>query len=128
MEVTTVDRKIYVTFQKEGIHKYPAALTNPELEDVKFLGYPHRHLFKFKVWVSVTHDNREREFLQEKRFMESLYSDGVLELDYKSVEMMADDLYEKLSERYAGENRSIWIDISEDGENGCFIKYEPKGK
>lgn len=125
MEVK-VDRKIYVTFQKEGIHKYPAALTDPKLADVQFLGWPHRHIFHFKVWVSVSHDNREREFIQEKRFMESLYSDGVLELDYKSVEMMADDLYEKLAERYAGENRTVWIDISEDGENGCFITYETK--
>ena len=28
---------IWVTFQKEGIHKYPAALDDPALEDVKFL-------------------------------------------------------------------------------------------
>ena len=25
---------IWVTFQKEGIHKYPQALTDPELKDV----------------------------------------------------------------------------------------------
>ena len=40
---------IWVRFQKEGIHKFPAALTEPELEDVKFLGYPHRHTFHFKI-------------------------------------------------------------------------------
>ena len=39
-------RQIWVTFQKEGIHKYPAALENPLLEDVSFLGYPHRHTLK----------------------------------------------------------------------------------
>jgi len=26
---------IWVRFQKEGIHKFPAALTEPELEEVK---------------------------------------------------------------------------------------------
>ena len=49
---------IWVTFQKEGIHKYPAALDDPALEEVKFLGYPHRHMFHFKVEieaVSYTH-------------------------------------------------------------------------
>ena len=53
-------KMIWVTFQKEGIHKYPAALTDPALAtgdeyDVSFLGYPHRHTFHFKVWISVTH-------------------------------------------------------------------------
>ena len=43
-------RMIWVTFQKEGIHKYPAALDDPKLatggwDDVSFLGYPHRHIF-----------------------------------------------------------------------------------
>ena len=41
---------IWVTFRKEGIHKYPAALEDPKLQDVSFLGYPHRHIFHFKVW------------------------------------------------------------------------------
>ena len=31
-------KNIWVTFQKEGIHKYPAALTDPELKAVDFLG------------------------------------------------------------------------------------------
>ena len=46
-------RMIWVTFRKEGIHKYPAALDDPALAtgdeyDVSFLGYPHRHIFHFK--------------------------------------------------------------------------------
>ena len=41
------ERKIWVTFRKEGIHKYPAAATDPLLAtndeyDVSFLGYPHQ--------------------------------------------------------------------------------------
>ena len=43
-------RMIWVTFRKEGIHKYPAAATDPALAtgdeyDVPFLGTPHRHIF-----------------------------------------------------------------------------------
>ena len=66
------ERKVWVRFQKEGIHKYPAALTDPALAtgdeyDVSFLGYPHRHIFHFKVWIDVFHNDRDVEFIQFKR-------------------------------------------------------------
>ena len=117
---------IFVTFQKEGIHKYPAALTDPALAtgdeyDVSFLGYPHRHIFHFKVWISVTHDNRDIEFIQFKRWLENLYKEGTLQLDYKSCEMMSQDLYDSISNKYP--DREVWIEVSEDGENGSLIKY-----
>jgi hypothetical protein len=112
---------IWVTFQKEGIHKYPAALEDPNLADVSFLGYPHRHIFHFKVWISVEHTDRDIEFIQFKRWLESLYNDAILNLDYKSCEMMSDDLYDTISKKYPG--REVWIEVSEDGENGSFIQY-----
>jgi hypothetical protein len=119
-------KMIWVTFQKEGLHKYPAALTDPNLAtgdeyDVSFLGYPHRHIFHFKVWINVTHDDRDIEFIQFKRWLENLYKDSILSLDYKSCEMMSGDLYDSISQKYPG--REVWIEISEDGENGSFIKY-----
>ena len=118
---------IWVTFRKEGIHKYPAALDDPNLAtgdeyDVSFLGYPHRHIFHFKVWIDVHHNDRDIEFIQFKRWLEKLYSEKTLELDYKSCEMMSDDLFDKIQERYP--ERSVWIEVSEDGENGSFIKYD----
>jgi hypothetical protein len=120
------NKMIWVTFRKEGMHKYPAALTDPNLAtgdeyDVSFLGYPHRHIFHFKVWISVTHDDRDIEFIQFKRWLENLYKEGTLQLDYKSCEMMSGDLYDAISNKYPG--REIWIEVSEDGENGSFIKY-----
>jgi hypothetical protein len=120
------NKMIWVTFRKEGIHKYPAALTDPALAtgdeyDVSFLGYPHRHIFHFKVWIGVTHDDRDIEFIQFKRWLEKLYSEGTLQLDYKSCEMMSGDLYDAISNKYP--NREVWIEVSEDGENGSFIKY-----
>ena len=138
------ERKIWVTFQKEGIHKYPAALTDPQLAtgdeyDVSFLGYPHRHIFHFRVWIDVFHNDRDIEFIQFKRWILSLYSnsqrsdvmhdravphnqDPILELSFKSCEMIADDLYLQIANRYPG--RSVWIEVAEDGENGCLVKYE----
>jgi len=119
-------KMIWVTFQKEGIHKYPAALTDPALAtgdeyDVSFLGYPHRHTFHFKVWIQVTHNDRDIEFIQFKRWLENLYKGNLLQLDYKSCEMMSDELFDTISDKYSG--REVWIEVSEDGENGSFIKY-----
>jgi hypothetical protein len=120
------NKMIWVTFRKEGIHKYPAALTDPTLAtgdeyDVSFLGYPHRHIFHFRVWIGVTHNDRDIEFIQFKRWLENLYKDGTMTLDYKSCEMMSDELYDAITQKYP--DREVWIEISEDGENGSFIKY-----
>jgi len=126
------ERKIWVTFRKEGIHKYPAAATDPNLAtgdeyDVSFLANPHRHIFHFRVWIDVFHNDRCIEFIQFKRWLENLYSssnnnNSVLELDFKSCEMIADDLYVQIAARYP--DRAVWIEVAEDGENGCLIKYE----
>ena len=119
-------RSIWVTFTKEGIHKYPAALDDPALAtgdeyDVSFLGYPHRHTFHFKVQIQVTHNDRDIEFIQFKRWLENLYKEDILALDYKSCEMIADDLYLHINNKYPG--RFVVIDVAEDGENGCQIVY-----
>ena len=119
---------IWVTFRREGIHCYPAALEDPNLatgewDDVSFLGHPHRHIFHFKVWLEVFHDDRDVEFIQFKRWLENLYQ-GQLQLDYKSCEMIADDLYQAINEKHP--NRKIWIEVSEDGENGCLKQWSEK--
>lgn len=120
-------RSIWVTFQREGIHKYPAALEDPRLatgdwDDVSFLGYPHRHQFHFRVWIEVFHNDRDIEFIQFKRWLERLYGESkVLELDFKSCEMIADDLAEQIRARYP--DRWIRISVAEDNENGCEIDY-----
>jgi len=124
--MSNLKSKIWVTFRREGIHKYPAALTDPKLKtgdeyDVSFLGYPHRHIFHFKVAIEVFHDDRDIEFIQFKRWLENLYGKGTLELDYKSCEMIATDLYQQINSRYP--NREVTIDVSEDGENGATMTW-----
>ena len=119
-------RTIFVRFQKEGIHKYPAAATDPALAtgdeyDVSFLATPHRHIFHFEVTIEVFHNDRDIEFIQFKRWLENQYSQGILALDYKSCEMISDDLYEVIATRYP--NRNIKIKVSEDDENGALIMY-----
>ena len=124
-------RSIWVTFSKEGIHKYPAALEDPKLAtgdeyDVSFLGYPHRHIFHFKVWIEIYHADREIEFIQFKRWLESLYGDGIIQLDFKSCEMIADDLAEQIMAKYPG--RWLKISVAEDNENGCEMEYLIEGE
>jgi len=130
---TAAQRQIWVTFQREGVHCYPAAATDPQLAtgdeyDVSFLASPHRHIFHFRVSIDVFHNDRDIEFIQFKRWLENLYSgtgpyneNRVLELNYKSCEMIADDLYDQIAARYP--NRAVTIEVSEDGENGCSISY-----
>ena len=125
------ERSVWVKFQKEGIHCYPAALDDPKLatgdwDDVSFLGHPHRHIFHFRVRIEVFHDDRDIEFIQFKRWLGRLYeqvesSSEVLVLNHKSCEMIADELYTEISNRHPG--RFVEIEVSEDKENGCLIYY-----
>jgi hypothetical protein len=132
--MTKAERSIWITFTKEGIHKYPDADKDPKLatgdwDDVSFLAVPHRHIFHFRVRIEVFHNDRDIEFIQFKRWMERLYNGSdttngqvsVLELDYKSCEMIADDLYQEISTKYPG--RFVEISVAEDNENGCSIFY-----
>ena len=121
------ERSIWVTFNKEGVHMYPGADTDPKLatgdwDDVSFLGIPHRHIFHFRVRIEVFHNDRDIEFIQFKRWMQRLYDvEGVLELNHKSCEMIADDLYNEISVKYP--SRFVEISVAEDNENGCLIYY-----
>ena len=130
--LNNAQRSIWVTFRKEGVHMYPGADSDPKLatgdwDDVSFLGVPHRHIFHFRVRIEVFHNDRDIEFIQFKRWLERLYSEQgtsdseVLVLDYKSCEMIADDLYEEISTKFPG--RFVEISVAEDNENGCVIYY-----
>ena len=109
---------IWVTLQKEGIHKYPAA---KDIPGVEFLASPHRHIFHFRVELEVMHDDRDVEFILFKRELESLYDTGIMQLDYKSCEMMARELAGYVRKNYP--DRDIAIEVSEDGENGCRLSF-----
>jgi hypothetical protein len=117
---------IWVKFQKEGIHCYPAAATDPNLAtgdeyDVSFLASPHRHIFHFQVNIQVFDDDRDIEFIQFKRWLEKCYNNGTLELNHKSCEMIARELNTTITTRYPG--RRTLISVSEDDENGASIIF-----
>lgn len=115
-DVNNMTTKIWVTFQREGIHCYPAAAGLPGVE---FLQHPHRHMFHFKVTVEVFHSDRDIEFILLKRELESLYDTGVMELNYKSCEMIATDVLHYILSKYPG--RRVAVEVSEDLENGAIV-------
>jgi hypothetical protein len=108
-------KMIWVTFQKKGFHRYPDAP-----DEVEYLKSVHRHQFHFKVGIEVTHDNRDIEFHMFQTFCESLY-EGTIKVDYKSCEMIANDLYEEIAKMY-GPLR-CFISVAEDLECGAFMTY-----
>lgn len=123
------DKMIWVTFQQEGIHLYPAAATDPTLatggwDDVSFLGVAHRHIFHFRVAIEVTHNDRDIEFIQFKRWLSDLVrpGQGAMSLNHKSCEMISDELHDLIVKRYPG--RKVIIEVAEDGENGSLITYQ----
>ena len=112
---------VWFTAQKIGFHFYPEAGYEERLEDVSYLGNKHRHLFKFKVWIEVFHNNRDIEFHQALNYFESLFTDFKIDINNKSVEMIAEELYPLLQHKYP--NRDVKIEVSEDGECGCLYEF-----
>lgn len=124
--VSNAKKFVYVSIQKEGYHCFPEAATNPAFAtgdeyDVSHLAYKHMHYFFIKVWIEVSHSNRQIEFIQLRRWLENLYGTGVLSLDSKSCEMIAEDLYMQLALKYPA--AEIRIDVSEDNINGAYLEF-----
>lgn len=115
-----ITKSIFVTFQREGVHCYPEALTNPDLDDVSFLGHPHRHMFHFRIEVPVTESNREIEFIQLKRRCEALFAEEILYLDNLSCEMIAEDVGAQVLSMFPN-LEWVQVTVSEDGENGSAV-------
>lgn len=120
---------VYTQFVKEGYHLFPEAASDPRYKtgdkmDVSHLGARHFHYFYFKVWVGVNHSNRDIEFIQLRRWLESLYAGEALEIDHRSCEMLADELLEVIKDKYPGV--PIRIDVSEDNINGALVEYQPE--
>lgn len=98
---------IQTTF--EGFHRWigaPAA--------VAFLRGFHRHIFKVKLGMEVTHDNREIEFFQLKgevdKFINKFYQGKRFESSC-----------EEIAGHFLNQFDASFVEVSEDGENGATI-------
>ena len=113
---------VWVKFQLHGMHAYPNAP-----DEVGYLKSQHRHLFHFKVGVSVSHDDREVEFHMLQNWLMGLYKGFTLYLNSKSCEMVCSELLTNLQVKY-GTHRYYNIEVSEDNECGATLEYTPQNK
>jgi hypothetical protein len=111
-------KKIWVwcTFEFVGWHVWKDAP-----QDVNYLAERHRHLFKCKVQIEVSHNDREIEFITLKNECSEMIP-AMSILDVGSCEMVAEWIYGRLKHMYPG--RSMKIAISEDGENGATVEFD----
>lgn len=117
---------VYCKFDIEGTHQW----SNCPFPDVEYLKTEHRHLFKFVVTLSVTHTDRDIEFIRlghelKKQLVSKFWDENMslCRFGTLSCEDIGSILLEYIINTY-GSNRNITIDVSEDGENGGVIKYE----
>ena len=110
---------VYCTVIKEGYHKWEGAKAYPE---VSYLADKHRHLFHYKISVSVEGNDREIEFIMLKHKMEKFISSAFSVDDMGSCESQAERIVEELKVMYP--HRDYKVQVSEDGENGSIVESE----
>jgi len=103
----------FVTFTTsfEGVHRWQDAP-----ERVGFLRHTHRHVFHVEGKKTVSHGNRDVEFITLKHEVEQWlakrwdYVDGIAQMGQMSCEMAAEEI--------ANEFGLAECIVTEDGENG----------
>lgn len=120
--------QVFCTLQVEGIHRWKDC----PFDEVFFLRDFHRHLFHIKAYKTVTHSDRDVEFIMLKReiqdYLATMYTvqwgktitaqDRPLHLfGDRSCEMIAKDLIEKFG--------LSQCEVNEDGENGAIVTVIP---
>jgi hypothetical protein len=110
-------KQIIVTLEEEGLHYWK----NCDLDEVEYLKTLHRHIFHIKCIKTVSHSDRDIEFIKYKHqirnYLDKLYFSSkynCLLFGPKSCEMIAEEL---INEFDLDE-----CEVMEDGENGAIVK------
>lgn len=143
-----VTTKVYCTLDVVGFHRWPKAPVA-----VKYLRSVHRHVFKFKITISVNNLDRQIEFHTLKGLvLQQIKNDSIayypaadvssleresLDFGINSCEQLAEKLLYALLDKYESNflstslqfivdgNSTIEVEVSEDGENGGIALYTP---
>lgn len=115
--------KVFITsyFEIEGLHCWPGVVETNATE--QYLSAPHRHIFKFRIKVPVTHTDRDVEFIEfAHKAKEALLSDFsrkgvpfVADFGSASCEALAVYILNKFP-------RAVSCEVTEDGESGAIIE------
>ena len=103
--------RVFATTRFEGFHRWPQAP-----DEVGFLRDRHRHIFHVRAEKTVTHDDRDVEFILLKRAVEAEIKTLSDEEDMEawSCERWATELLQRL--------QLDKVEVSEDGENGAVVE------
>ncbi len=106
---------IVVKLQYEATHNWPkVAEVLPELPEIHFLQYPHRHVFHITMEKVVTHSDRDVEIILFKqevlRHLRSVFKG---EFNSWSCEMIAEYLLHEYD--------CSSVEVLEDNENGAKV-------
>lgn len=111
-----INRNIWVTHSFIGYHQWSEAP-----KEVDFLKDNHRHRFHVRLSIQVNTDDRDIEFFMLQRQLKK-FCDKVFEEKHNlgSCEMIGKKILNHFMDFYP--DRSIMVDVSEDGENGSQVK------
>jgi hypothetical protein len=112
---------VVISLQLEGLHCWPEA--KDVFPDVAFLSDLHRHMFHFKLYKKVYHDDRDVEFIRWKRevvsYLNSKYkADNVEYLNFGRMSC------EQIGIELANQFDCYRVEVWEDGENGAIIETQ----
>ena len=113
---------VVVTFQIEGFHCWPEA--KDVFPEVAFLSDRHRHMFHFRCYASVTHTDRDEEFILLNRKIQKALRIGFTSSETNVLEfgrMSCEDIGEWLLESFPALYK---VEVWEDGENGCAVERD----
>jgi 6-pyruvoyl-tetrahydropterin synthase len=114
----THTRSIFVTTSFVGFHRWPKAPA-----DVAYLAQLHRHVFGVELEITVEHNDRELEFHQVKRALDSYIQDTARRRtldDTWSCEKIAEIVCEWAMLKWP-DRLAYTVEVNEDGENGSLV-------
>jgi len=90
-------------------------------KEVSFLRDKHRHIFFIELWIEQNHNERDVEYIIEKRKLDKFLSSHKIKSgDPMSCEALATEI--KAHWEYSTSGRKIKVGVWEDNENGAFIE------
>jgi hypothetical protein len=113
--------EVFCTLCVDGLHNWPEC----PFDEVDFLRPLHRHVFHIKAYKLVNHDDRDVEFIMFKhtlvKFLRDMYWD-----EQKQSHVFGRMSCESIAENLHTNFDLSACEVSEDGENGSFTRWESR--
>jgi hypothetical protein len=130
-EDVPLKRTVILDFDVEGYHNWPDAP-----HEVQFLRNPHRHTFRIRAGIEVSHNDREVEiFIEQNKVREALFHKyekrGRNSLDFgnHSCEDIAEFILSRMVRGFtwgfvSPMEQYKWVEVLEDGRGGARVEVK----